>query len=347
MKAVVLETYAAPMAMREIAVPEIKEHGALVRVMACGICRSDWHAWRGHWADFFRLPHVLGHEFCGVIEEVGGEVSHFAKGARVLAPFCGSEGNCPQCRKGRSNLCDFPLTPGFSHWGGFAEYVAIEHAERNLVALPEAIDFTAAAGLGCRFMTAFHALTARARISAGEWVAIYGCGGIGLSAVQIAVAAGARPICVDINTEALALAKSLGAWDIIDARSEEAPAEAVRRITGGGADVAMDALGSEETCRNALLSLGKRGRHMQVGMSAGKDSLALPVDVVIERELAMLGCKGMPAGNMDMLLRLVSSGRLQPMRLVSRTVPLEETSSVLEDMSAFGTQGFVVIDRFS
>ena len=347
MKAIVLETYAAPMAVQEVAVPAIKEHGALVRIMACGICRSDWHAWRGHWADFFRLPHVLGHEFCGIIEEVGKEVSHFAKGERVLAPFCGSEGHCPQCRKGHSNLCDFPLTPGFSHWGGFAEYVAIEHAERNLVALPEAIEFTAAAGLGCRFMTAFHALTTRARIAAGEWLAIYGCGGVGLSAVQIAVAAGAFPICIDINAEALALAKSLGACATIDAKGEKAPAEVVRRITGGGANVALDALGSEETCRNALLSLGKRGRHVQVGMSESQDTLALPVDVMIERELSLLGCKGMPAVNLDLLLRLVASGRLQPMRLVSKTVPLEETSAVLQDMSGFNTQGLVVIDRFS
>ena len=345
MKAALLEAYQAPLAVRQVADPAATEHGAVLRLMACGICRSDWHAWQGHWPDFFRLPHVLGHELCGVVEEVGAGVTAFAPGERVLAPFCGSEGNCPQCRKGFSNLCDFPLTPGFSRWGGFAEYVAIEQAERNLVALPEEIDFVAAAGMGCRFMTAFHALTARAGLTAGEWLAVYGCGGVGLSAVQIAVAAGAHPICIDINAEALQLAQSLGAVAAIDARGEEPPFEAVNRITGGGAQVALDALGHAETCRNALLSLAKRGRYVQVGMSDGED-VPLPMDVAIERELALLGSKGMPAANLDLLLRLVASGRLQPMRLVSKTVALEETSDILQAMSGYNTQGFVVIDRF-
>lgn len=347
MKAALLEHYGAPMTVGDVADPAISEHGAVVRVQACGICRSDWHAWKGHWADFFQLPHILGHELCGVIEETGRRVSGFAKGDRVLAPFCGSEGSCPQCLMGRSNLCDFPFTPGFSHWGGFAEYVAIEHADRNLMALPEEIDYVAAAGLGCRFMTAFHALSTRAQIIAGEWLAIYGCGGVGLSAVQIAVSAGAFPICIDINAESLALAKELGAFATIDAKGEESAPEAVCRITGGGADVAIDALGHEETCRNALLSLGKRGRHVQVGMSEGKDSLPLPVDVIVEKEICVLGSKGMPASNLETLLRLVACGRLDPMRLVSRQVTLKDASAVLQDMSGFKTRGFVVIDRFS
>lgn len=346
MRAVVLERYGATMTIRAVADPVASEHGAVVRVLACGICRSDWHAWKGHWADFFRLPHVLGHEFCGVIEETGTSVYRFAKGDRVLAPFCGSDGLCPQCRKGRSNLCDFPFTPGFSHWGGFSEFVAIENADRNLAALPDEIDFVAAAGLGCRYMTAFHALTTRAQITAGEWLVVYGCGGVGLSAVQIAVAAGAHPICIDINATAMALAEELGAFATIDARGEESAPEAVRRITGGGADVALDALGHEETCRNSLLSLAKRGRHVQVGMGDGRNDSLLPVDVIIEKELSLLGSKGMPVGNLDTLLRLVASGRLNPARLVTRRVSLEETGAVLRDMSSFNTRGFVVIDRF-
>ena len=347
MRAALLEEYNKPLSLRSIDDPVTLEHGAVVRVEACGICRSDWHAWKGHWADFFQLPHVLGHEFCGIVEEVGKGVAHFSKGDRVLAPFSGGGGTCEQCRRGYSNLCDFPLSPGFSHWGGFAEYVTIHHADLNLVSLPEEIDSIAAAGMGCRFMTAFHALDARAQLSAGEWIAIYGCGGVGLSALQIAVAAGAYPICVDINTESLALAKQLGAYATLNAKEISDVPEAVCEMTAGGVDVALDALGHEETCRNALLSLAKRGRHVQVGMSEGKESMALPVDVLVGRELSMLGSKGMPTGNLAALLRLVSSGRLDPMRLVSKTVALDEINAVFEDMSDFNTQGFVVIDRFA
>ncbi|MCY4032049.1 MAG: zinc-dependent alcohol dehydrogenase family protein [Hyphomicrobiales bacterium] len=346
MRAALLEAYDAPMPVREVDDPHVPEHGVVVRVLACGICRSDWHAWKGHWADFFKLPHVLGHEMCGVIEEVGKGVKRFSKGERVLIPFCGGEGTCPQCRAGHSNICDFPFTPGFSHWGGFAEYVAIQYADFNLEVLPDSIDTIAAAGMGCRFITAFHALVTRAGLNAGEWVAIYGCGGVGLSAVQIAAAAGAHPVCIDINDEALALAETLGARATINAKNTADAPEAVHDITGGGAHIALDALGHEQTCRNALLSLRKRGRHVQVGMSDGVDDIALPIDSIIGKELSLVGSKGMPANNLDTLLRLVSDGRLDPMRLVSKTVSLEETGNVLNDMSGFNTQGFVVIDRF-
>ena len=345
MRAALLDAYNAPMPVREVDDPHVSEHGVVVRVLACGICRSDWHAWKGHWADFFKLPHVLGHEMCGIIEEVGKGVTRFSKGDRVLVPFCGGEGACPQCRAGHSNICDFPFTPGFSHWGGFAEYVAVQHADFNLATLPENIDTIAAAGMGCRFITAFHALVTRANLNVGEWVAVYGCGGVGLSAVQIAVAFGAYPVCVDISDEALSLAKTLGAHASINAKDVADASEAVRDITGGGAHVALDALGHEQTCRNALLSLRKRGRHVQVGMS-GVDTIALPVDSIIERELSLIGSKGMPANNLDILLRLVSSGKLDPLQLVSKKVSLEETGNVLKDMSGFNTQGFVVIDCF-
>ena len=346
MRAALLEAYNAPMPVREVDDPYVSEYGVVVRVLACGICRSDWHAWKGHWADFFKLPHVLGHEMCGIIEEVGKEVTRFSKGDRVLIPFCGGEGACSQCRAGQSNICDFPFTPGFSHWGGFAEYVAVQHADFNLVTLPENIDNIAAAGMGCRFITAFHALGTRANLNVGEWVAVYGCGGVGLSAVQIAVAAGAYPVCVDISDEALSLAKTLGAYASINAKDVADVPEAVRDITGGGAHVALDALGHEQTCRNALLSLRKRGRHVQVGMSDGIDTIALPVDSIIERELSLIGSKGMPANNFDTLLRLVSGGKLDPLQLVSKTVSLEESGNVLSDMSDFNARGFVVIDRF-
>src|SRR5919106_4602125 len=185
MKAAVLEAYREPLVVREVPDPTPAPHRAVVRVEANGICRSDWHAWAGHWPGFLKLPHVLGHEMCGVVEDVGSGVEKHRPGDRVIVPFSGGEGACQWCHAGLPNLCETPVMPGFRSWGGFARYVAVDHADLNLVALPEAVSFVAGAGMGCRFMTAYHGLTSRAVVQPGEWVVVHGCGGVGLSAVEI------------------------------------------------------------------------------------------------------------------------------------------------------------------
>lgn len=350
MRAAVMEGFRQPLVVREMPEPTPAPHGVVVRVEANGICRSDWHVWAGDWTWAgvkVPLPHILGHEFCGLVEVAGGEVTRWKPGDRVLVPFSQGEGNCEWCRSGYHNVCDTPLTPGVAYWGGFGRYVAVPYADTNLVPLPEAIGFVEAASMGCRFMTSFHGLVDQARVQAGEWVAVHGCGGVGLSAVQIATALGANVIAVDVADDKLQLAKQLGAVAAVNAASERV-VKAIMQLTKGGAQVSVDALGVAATCRNSIGCLRKRGRHLQIGLTsaAEKGEIALPIDAIVFKEINVIGSLGMPAPRFGAMLRMVESGKLAPGRLVNRTVPLAEASAVLESMARFATVGVTVIDRY-
>ncbi len=350
MRAAVMEGVREPLVVREVPDPEVAPHGAVIRVEANGICRSDWHGLVGDW-DWvglrFEFPHVLGHEFCGVVEEVGSEVRGFKQGDRVIVPFSQGEGTCEQCRQGFQNVCEHAFAPGFSYWGGFGRYVAVPHADVNLVTLPDEIGFVEAASLGCRYMTSFHGLVDQARVVAGEWVAVHGCGGIGLSAVQIATALGANVIAVDIDPEKLDKAKQVGAVETIHAGNAN-PARAIRELTRGGAHVSVDALGIAATCQGSVKSLRRRGRHVQIGLTGSEErgEIALPIDLIVDKELVILGSHGMQVPRYASLLGMIATGKLKPAELVSRTVSLEETGEVLASMGEFATIGIPVIDRY-
>ena len=225
--------------------------------------------------------------------------------------------------------------------------MAIPHADVNLVRLPDALDFVAAASLGCRFITSFRAVAVQGRAAPGEWVVVHGCGGVGLSAIMIAHAMGARVIGVDIKDETLAFAKSIGADYALNARSEEHLVEHIHTLTGGGAHVSLDALGSAQTCRNSVLSLRKRGRHVQVGLMVAdyKDAL-IPMNLVIAKELELLGSHGMQAHAYPPMLDMIVSGRLDPRKLIRKTVTLEESIDELMAMGQFAQIGVSVIDTF-
>ncbi|MGH6934169.1 MAG: zinc-dependent alcohol dehydrogenase family protein [Dongiaceae bacterium] len=350
MRAAVMEGVRKPLVVRELPDPRIKPHGALIRVEANGVCRSDWHGWVGDWDWLglrFEFPHVLGHEFCGVVEEAGREVRNFTKGDRVIVPFSQGEGTCRMCRTGHSNVCDHAVNPGFSYWGGFGRYSAIPNADVNLVRMPESLSFVDGAGLGCRFMTSFHALTTQAKVNAGDWVAVHGCGGIGLSAVQIATALGANVIAVDIDDKKLEVARKQGAVATVSARGND-PAGVIKEMTKGGADLSVDALGIAATCRNSINSLRKRGRHLQVGMTSGAErgEIPVPIDVIANEELELIGSQGMPAQEYGAMLAMVETGKLKPGTLVSRTLTLEEAGDVLASMENFATIGIPVINRY-
>jgi alcohol dehydrogenase len=289
---------------------------------------------------------VPGHELVGVVEETGSHVSRWRRGDRVTAPFAIGCGRCPQCLAGDQHICDEYYQPGFTGWGSFAEWVALPHADVNLVELPEGIETVAAASLGCRFITSFRAVVSQGRAAAGEWVVVHGCGGVGLSAIMIANALGARVIGVDIRAEALELARSLGADHVLDA-NEPGLFQAIQDLTGGGAHLSLDALGSRVTCRNSILSLRKRGRHVQVGLIlADQSDPPVPMDRVIAGELELLGSHGMQAHAYGPMLAMILAGKLDPGRLVRATIPLEAAGAVLEEMSHFGVTGVTVIDRF-
>jgi len=347
MRAAFFEEFAGPLTVAQVEDPTVDDQGVIVKVEASGICRSDWHGWLGHDPDIRHLPHVPGHELAGIVEEIGKDVRNWRKGERVTVPFVCACGACPECSSGNHQICDHQTQPGFTHWGSFAEYVAIHHADVNLVGLPDQMSFVTAASLGCRFATSFRAIVAQGRVAAGEWVAVHGCGGVGLSAVMIAAALDARVVAVDIDPEVLKLSQSVGAEAIIDGREEEDVAGRIHELTGRGAHLSIDALGSAATAANSIQCLRKRGRHVQVGLLAGDDFRPpLPMERVIGNELEIVGSHGMQAHRYQDMLGMITAGKLEPQRLIGKTVPLEEAPQELQGMIDFGAVGITVIDRF-
>ena len=341
MKAALMYAFGEPLELTIVSDPAPPEGGVIVQVEACGVCRSDWHAWRGH-DPTIKLPHVPGHELAGTIVELGHGVENWRVGERVTVPFCCGCGHCEMCAEGSTHLCHREYQPGFSGWGGFAEYVALPYAETNLVQLPGALGSAEAASLGCRFMTAFHALTAQGRVAAGEWVAVHGCGGVGLSAVMIAAALRARVIAVDIDEEKLSVARALGAEHTILSKH---PVKEILALTGGGVHVSLDALGSAATCRNSVRCLRKKGRHVQVGLLLGEGKpVPLPLGEVISKELELIGSHGMPARSYPKLLELITDGVLSPQKLIAKTIPLSEAGAELAAMGSFAQRGVTVIE---
>lgn len=318
----------------------------VVKVEASGLCRSDWHGWMGHDADI-RLPHVPGHELAGVIAATGRGVMRYKVGDRVTVPFVSGCGRCGECRSGNQQVCEAQFQPGFTHWGSFAEYVAIDYADQNLVHLPDEMDFATAASLGCRFATSFRAIVDQARVRGGEWVAVHGCGGVGLSAIMIAAALGAHPIAIDISEEKLAFARKLGAVAAINARDTDDVAGAVREITKGGAHASIDALGSPVTCFNSIKNLRRRGRHVQVGLMLDAHATPqIPMAQVIGHELEIYGSHGMQAWRYDAMLSMTAAGKLDPKRLIGREISLDEAVPALVAMDRSTDLGISVITRF-
>lgn len=346
MRAAVYEAFQGPVTVTTVADPEPGPDGAVLRVEATGVCRSDWHGWMGHDPDI-TLPHVPGHELAATVEEVGARVKNFRPGDRVTVPFVCACGDCEQCRSGNQQICDRQTQPGFTHWGSYAEYVAIDYADGNLVVLPESMDFATAASLGCRFATAFRAAVAQGKVQPEQWLVVHGCGGVGLAAVMIGSALGANVVAVDIDDEALQLARSVGASATVNAQSSASVVDEIRGLTDGGAHVSIDALGSAETCCNSIANLRKRGRHVQVGLLAGDDyHPPLPMELVVARELEIVGSHGLQAAAYGRMLAMVDAGTLSPSTLVRQTVDLETAAAALGQPERLHVAGVTIINRF-
>jgi alcohol dehydrogenase len=341
-RAVQFEAYGAAPRLIETTAPPCPADGVLIEVRATGLCRSDWHAWMGHEA--VPLPHIPGHEFAGVVAAIGDDVRSWSVGDRVTAPFVLGCGVCDYCRAGDAQVCPDQHQPGFTGPGSFAELVAVERAEANLIALPAGLDFVSAASLGCRFSTAFRALTAHGHVARGQWVAVHGCGGVGLSAVMIARALGARVVALDASAGALARAESLGATYLINTGAQLDTAAAVIDVTGGGAHVSVEAIGDAQTAAASVRSLRRRGRHVQVGLLHGAVAMTtLPMDRVISHELQIHGSHGMAAHEYPAMLELVVSGVLRPDRLVGSVIGLDGAADALTAMDSNAGNGMTVI----
>ncbi|ONI78249.1 alcohol dehydrogenase [Kribbella sp. ALI-6-A] len=339
MRAIVVERFGVLPAVQNVAEPEVSAGGVVLKVEATGLCRSDWHGWQGHDSDIV-LPHVPGHELAGTIAAIGDGVTGWEIGDRVTTPFIAACGECEQCREGNHQVCPNQLQPGFNYWGSFAEYVALPFAPVNLVRLPDEMSFDTAAGLGCRFATSFRAVHQVGKVRAGEDVVVFGCGGVGLSAVMIAAALGARVVAVDTNPAALELARKYGAADTVQAGATAV--EEIRDLTGGGARVTMDALGSNAIVQQALAVLRPRGRHLQVGLLPS--GVQLDVSRLIGQELQWLGSHGMAAHTYPEMLDLVASGVLRPQDLITRTITLDDVPAALDELTT-GTPAGVTIIR--
>ena len=344
MQAATYQTFSGPITIKDVSDPVASPNGVIIEVKATGICRSDWYGWKGYDSDI-TLPHVPGHELAGIVSVIGENVKNWKQGDRVTLPFVCGCGMCDQCISGNQQVCDNQFQPGFTHWGSFAEYVAIEYANVNLVRLPDDMDYETAASLGCRFATSLRAILHQGKVAKGQWVGVYGGGGVGLSAVMIASAMGVYVVGVEISDETCTLAKKVGSDVIINATNTDDIPEAIREVSNGGVHVSIDALGSVETCRNSVLSLRKRGKHIQVGLLAGK-APEIPMDDVVANELELIGCHGIQAHAYPQIFEMIENGRLRPEDLISGRVSLQEGVKILENMDSYNTMGFVVINEF-
>jgi D-arabinose 1-dehydrogenase-like Zn-dependent alcohol dehydrogenase len=340
MLAAIYDRFGGPVTVREVSEPEPGPDDALIAVRATGVCRSDWHGWQGHDPDIKTLPHVPGHEFSGTIVALGSDVQHWKVGDRIVVPFITACGRCEQCLDGNAQVCSNQTQAGFTHWGSFAERVVVHNADFNLVALPEPVDFSTGAALGCRFTTAFRAVEHQGRAREGTTVAVFGCGGVGLSAVMIAKALGADVIAVDPNPGARDKALELGASRAIDS------ADVLGELSPTASDrphVTIDALGDPEVAGIAMAALRPQGRHVQVGLLPNNGFASVPAKTVIAKELEIVGSHGMAATDFPKLIDLVVEGRLMPQRLIGDEVDLQDGINAMVEMSEKSPVGMTVI----
>lgn len=344
MRAAVVREFNADLSIEDVADPQCPEDGVVLEVAACGVCRSDHHGWTGEHPRV-KNGSILGHEYCGTVVEAGKHAAH-SVGDLLIAPFILACGSCPACHTGVSNTCERQIVPGFSAPGAYAQYVAVPF-DHNLVHLPETMSPSLAAGLGCRVTTAWHALTDRAAVQAGEWVAVHGTGGIGLSAMLLAKMLGAQVVVVDIVDEKLTHAKELGADATVNAADTDA-ASAIREVTGGGADVSIEALGIEATTNASIECLGTLGRHVQVGMPVGQSArMNINMNAVYMKNLALFGTRGMPAWKYPSLLGMIERGAVDLSPMVAREIGLSGASAELRAMNGPTPPGTAVITDFT
>jgi alcohol dehydrogenase len=347
MRAALYESFGGVIEILDAPDPSPCTGGVVLEIAATGICRSDWHAWVGH-DSTISLPHVPGHEMAGTVVAIADDVKGFAVGDRVTVPFVLGCSECTECLSGNQQICDKQYQPGFSGWGAFAEFVELPYAASNLVRLPDSVSFLAAAGLGCRFATAYRAIVDKGSVRSGTTVVVWGCGGVGLSAVMIAAAIGATVVAVDIDPRALQLASGFGAAHTILSESGSSSVEEVMDLLGRGADVSVDALGSTDTARASIRSLRKRGMHIQVGLMVGESANpAIPMWQLHGKEIEMHGVHGLPAWQYPAMLEMIGSGLVSPGALVTETVNLEQGARHLTSMDSFPGNGFVVVNSFA
>jgi D-arabinose 1-dehydrogenase-like Zn-dependent alcohol dehydrogenase len=310
MRAAVVRDFNEDLSIETVEDPACPNNGVVLEVAACGVCRSDYHGWIGGHPKVINGS-ILGHEYCGVVVAAGPQAKHVI-GDKLIAPFILGCGDCPACQTGASNTCESAIVPGFGAPGAYAEFVAVPF-DHNLVHLPETMAPALAAGLGCRVTTAWHALTDRANVRAGE--------------------------------EKLIHAKRLGADAAVNAATTDV-ASAIRDITGGGAQVSIEALGIEATTNASVECLATLGRHVHVGMPAGDGMMQVNMRAVYSKQLAFFGTRGMPSWKYPSLLAMIERGEVDLNPMLDREVSLSGASGELRAMRGPTPPGTAVITDF-
>lgn len=339
MRAALYESFRGPIEIREVTEPQPAADEVVVQVLAVGLCRSDYHGWHGTDPDI-GCPHVGGHEFVGNVVQVGRGVRRVAVGQRIVVPFVCGCGQCEPCRAGQHQVCRQQQQPGFTRWGAFADLTTIPYADVNAVEVPDAVSDEAAALVGCRVSTAYRGVVERGRLGADEVLAVHGCGGVGLAAVALGHATGARVVAIDISREALAMAASAGASVLIDAAAVEDVAEAVFDLVGG-AHVSVECLGTAVTVNNSIRCLRPLGRHVQIGLFPSATA-ELAVSRVIRDEVEVLGVHGLSASRVSHVLDLVRAGSLDPTTMIRQRLRLDDIPVALPAMGTFTAPGVSV-----
>lgn len=342
MRAAVIRDFNEDFSIETVDDPACPDNGVVLKVAACGVCRSDYRGWSGGHPKV-QIGSILGHEYCGTVVEAGPQ-AQYKVGDRLIAPFILGCGKCLACSTGVSNTCANQIVPGFGTPGAYAEYVAVPF-DHNLIRLPDSLSPALAAGLGCRITTAWHALTDRAGVQAGEWVAVHGAGGIGLSVLLLAKMLGAQVVVVDIVEEKLEFAKHHGADAVVNAANGDA-AEAIREITGGGAQVSIEALGIEATTNASVECLAILGRHVQIGGPSGDGLVQINMRAIYSKQLSFFGSRGMPSWKYPNLLSMIERGSVDLSPMVAREIALSEASTELRAMKGPTPPGTAIITNF-
>ncbi len=328
MKVAVLHKTRTPLVLEDVEIPPVGPEEVLLRIKACGICHTDLNYIDGL-RPTGKMPIILGHEAAGEVSVVGKKVVAFVPGDRVVVYFIFTCGECEYCKGGQDNLCDTPKGMfGITCDGGFAEYASVPSTA--LVKVPKAISFEEAALLGCGGLTSYHALKDLARVNSKDTVVIYGLGGLGMNAIQIAKASDTRVIAVDIIEEKLKLAEKLGADYALNASEIDVPARVKELTRGKGADAALNLTPNPKVVEEAVRCIKKTGLVVCVGWGLGNFTFSLNVMDLIGGELRVVGCRSGRKQNLSELVRLICNGDLNLRSLISHKVPLTEINSAID-----------------
>nr|CAI78859.1 6-hydroxycylohex-1-ene-1-carboxyl-CoA dehydrogenase [uncultured bacterium] len=328
MKAVVFHGKDAGLKIEDIPVPQIKGDQILVKVAACGVCHTDLHYIEHGVPTFKKPPIVLGHEASGIVEKAGANVTNVKPGQRVLIPAVLTCGHCPACRQGRENICSNMTMLGNHFDGAYAEYVAVP--AKDVLGLPEAIPLQEASIIADAISTPYHAVKNRAQVKPGDTVVVFGCGGVGINAVQMASAAGGYVIAVDINPRKLEWAREFGAAKTVDASKVDRVSKEIKKLTGGGADIAMEVIGNPRTIEQAFECVRVGGRLCVVGYT--HEAISIVAGKIMFKELEIVGSLGCRPVDYVPLIRMVEQGKIDLKRQVTHRFGLDELGQAFEVM---------------